>query len=989
MKPDTVDATGSRLRARYERAVADGRAASLRAVNGHAGPFVEQAAFTLWHRELVMRFLAENGLLESAASVAASDDDREQLARGMLCNIFEEDDAASTLELAAGDRALLHEIVMGMPSAIFTSPGSIGWCYQYWQGARRNKVNRSEQSVASGDLPALTQLFTEQYMVDFLVHNTLGAWWATRHPHSSIVEQMSYLRRDGRGRPLAGGFESWPDHAAQLQVMDPCCGSGHFLATALHWLCQMRCEQEGIGPVESGDAVIRDNLFGLDIDPRCIQFARLNIAMQAWQDGGYRRLPEMNLVCSGASVGDATVFERDATAGDDRTGHALSCLRDVMADAAHLGSLINPRRRAAESDLAAILDLPGSTVASAFRDAAVCTRLLARTYDLVLTNVPFLARKRLAPELASHIDAEYPEGSGDIATAFMLRIGEMLCGSGAAGLVSPSGWTSLRSYERFRRIMLEQHRLDIVAKLGFGAFGAISGDVVRPVLTVHHASPAHMQDVVHVLDAPRGRSVADKAEHLRRAPMATRSAQQLRDNVGSKIVESDCRPGQVLARHVTPCKGLSTGDDARLKRCFWELSELPGERWRRCQSSPTSDGGRGGMSYLVFWNHGAFRQVPGAYLRGRAAWERRGVGVSVMGRLAASDYEGDLFDASLCVFIPNNHDDLEAITRFVRSTSYHDSIRAIEDNVFVATTTLGEAAFDPAEWRDGDAVEPDALWWQHDPTQWHFDGDVARSVDPLQVAVARLVGYRWPAQFDDSGFAIGDVSDGHADAGGIVCLPALLGQAPAAERLHSLLSDAWAGAWGPEVLDRLLAGAGCAEQSLDDWLRSRSGFALQHNQLFHQRPFVWQVSDGEPDGFSALVSYHRLDRSNLDRLVNVHLQEWIDMQQVGCRRGDDGSERRLAAARRLARQLKLIAEGAPPYDVYVRWKRDWHLALAEPPPWQPDLDDGVRVNIRPFVKAGVLHSSPRLSWGTDRGRDTDGSERRNDHHFGAYGQDGT
>jgi hypothetical protein len=145
---------------------------------------------------------------------------------------------------------------------------------------------------------------------------------------------------------------------------------------------------------------------------------------------------------------------------------------------------------------------------------------------------------------------------------------------------------------------------------------------------------------------------------------------------------------------------------------------------------------------------------------------------------------------------------------------------------------------------------------------------------------------------------------------------------------------------------------------------------------------VW---DGRKDGFGALVNYHRLDRGNLDRLIYTYLGDWLREQEAGLARGAAGAEQRVAAASVLRDKLLAIAHGKPPYDVYVRWKRTAYRRLDAAPPWAPDLDDGVRMNIRPFVEAGVLRAKFTIGWGPDAGREPDGTRRLNDRHYPDYG----
>ncbi len=236
--------------------------------------------------------------------------------------------------------------------------------------------------------------------------------------------------------------------------------------------------------------------------------------------------------------------------------------------------------------------------------------------------------------------------------------------------------------------------------------------------------------------------------------------------------------------------------------------------------------------------------------------------------------------------------------------------------------------------------------------------------------MARLLGYSWPDQVPDD-------LDGFVDDDGIVCLPSVMGEAPAADRLRELLVAAFDAEDDPVgLVDGLLQDADAGGKGLGWWLENR--FFKQHHQLFHKRPFIWHITDGRADGFSVLVNYHKLDRAGLERLTYTYLGWWIDARRGDVANSVAGSEDRLAAAEDLQDRLKLILEGEPPFDIYVRWK-----TLAEQPVgWDPDLDDGVRMNIRPIVEAEVLkiENPSGIDWTPDRGKNPDGSKRLNDLH---------
>ena len=194
-----------------------------------------------------------------------------------------------------------------------------------------------------------------------------------------------------------------------------------------------------------------------------------------------------------------------------------------------------------------------------------------------------------------------------------------------------------------------------------------------------------------------------------------------------------------------------------------------------------------------------------------------------------------------------------------------------------------------------------------------------------------------------------------------------------------LLADAFGADWSAAKLASLLTEIGFAGKTLDDWLRD--GFFVQHCELFNQRPFIWHIWDGRRDGFHALVNYHCLaspggeGRRTLDKMIYSYLGDWIDRQRSDQKVSIEGADGRLAAAEQLRNELLKIAQGESPYDVFVRWKP----LHEQPTSWEPDINDGVRLNIRPFMvarplgtraNACVLRSMPKIKWDRDRGKET-------------------
>jgi len=165
---------------------------------------------------------------------------------------------------------------------------------------------------------------------------------AGKHPDSPLIKKWKYLRLREDGTPAAGTFSGWPQTTAEVTLMDPCCGSGHFLVAGFDMQVEMRMEEEGLGEAEAAEAVLRDNVFGLELDPRCTQIAAFALALAAWKRGGYRHLPVPNVACSGIPVQGQLETWLKLAGKDARLRAAIERLYQLFSNAPDLGSLINP-----------------------------------------------------------------------------------------------------------------------------------------------------------------------------------------------------------------------------------------------------------------------------------------------------------------------------------------------------------------------------------------------------------------------------------------------------------------------------------------------------------------------------------------------------------------------------------------------------------------------------------------------------------------------
>lgn len=1003
-----------------QAALRNGLRAKWRQLGNDKELLVGECAYEQWHRLLFARFLAENDLLlhptyrapvtledcEELAGELGEPDGWSVAARfaaEILPGIFRLDDPCVRLRLAPEGRHALEQVIAGLPAEVFAADDALGWVYQFWQKDKKDEVNASERKIGGADLGPVTQLFTENYMVRFLLENSLGAWWASRHPDSPLVSGFEYLRFDDDGKPAAGSFDSWPERVAEVTVMDPCCGSGHFLIEAFSMLWQMRVEEEGLDPVEAQDAVLRDNLFGLELDPRCVQIAMFAVALQAWKaGGGHRQLPVPNIACSGIPVNAPVDEWKKLAHGDQRLENALARLHVLFRDADTLGSLIEPRRAVEPADVpqSALEDVqwkegapllataavkegaadPATAVLGAgAASAALAADLLSRRYALVATNVPYLSRTKQDSKLANHCSEFFPQGTADLAVAFLLRLSTFVRAGGTYAAMFPEKVLNLGAYRRYREWTVGKQSWNVVAVLGPRGFSTPMFDFGIVMALISNVAP-ESETRAATINVSKGPGPVEKACALREGALSSVPQRSHMQNPDSRFLLKPLGSGPLLSAFADSTQGICTGDYARFGRVFWEIPEIDGP-WEKQQSTVSSVVSWGGREHVLFWQGGKgdlLREVSerlgpggvGAWIRGVDFLNRQGVVISQTGRLRATLFSGELLDNNAAAIAPFAPSDLPALWAFVSSEEYHDAVRAIDTALKVTNQTLLKVPFDVERWRrvaDEEGLLPEP--WSDDPTQWLFGGRPEMSTAPLQVAVARLLGYRWPEQAESDGL------DALVDGDGIVCLPSVAGEPLAADRVQHLLLAAFDESWSPEKQKELLEQAP-SKKSLADWLRDE--FFKQHCALFGNRPFIWHVWDGQRDGFAALLNYHRLDRKALEKLTYTYLgQDWVERQRAAVRDEVAGAEARLAAALELQRKLEAILKGEAADDIYVRWKQ----LLEQPLGWEPDLNDGVRLNIRPFVKAGVLRAPFNIHWKKDRGKNSDGSERHNDIHL--------
>jgi len=448
---------------------------------------------------------------------------------------------------------------------------AIGWVYQYTVEEDKAEVferlYRQKQKISKQDIAPATQLFTPNWIVRFLVHNTLGRLWLQMHPDSRLRERLDYFVPPVEPLPSRP-----PMPVKEITLLDPACGTMHFGLVAFDLFYEMYKEeleragepgwpqQPSVAREEDIPAAILEyNLHGIDIDLRAVQLAALALYLKAKSYNPQARIRQTNLAVAGVHPLDGHRLRAFlAHFQEDRPllERLLTTLWRRLEDAEWLGSLLRVERtlqeliaverqrflplfagldneferEAVEAEYWTILearvlqaldefvrqtaaDDPTQTffVGEAVRGLRLAHLLLNR-YDVVVTNPPYMSRRNMSRDLANLLAEEYPEGKGDLYAAFILRCLELTGRDGYVGMITQQSYMFISSYEHLRQTLMEQCVIETMAHTGPRAFDEISGEKVNTTAFVLRREPdparreAHRGVYFRLVHQPDGES---------------------------------------------------------------------------------------------------------------------------------------------------------------------------------------------------------------------------------------------------------------------------------------------------------------------------------------------------------------------------------------------------------------------------------------------------------------------------------------------------
>lgn len=478
--------------------------------------------------------------------------------------------------LAHGEHDVLFHLVADIPEEAWGDVEVLGWMYQFYNSELKDAFFKSKRKAAVEDLAPATQLFTPDWIVRYMVENSLGRLWMLNNPGSRLREDMAYYIEPDAQHEDFIRIEGPED----ITFCDPACGSGHILVYAFSLLSKMYAER-GYRERDVPRLILTKNLSGMEIDERAAQIANLALAMCAREHD--RRFFARG-VTADISVLDSVDIDVDAL-------DPASALRqrpkliEALAHLDEIGSLLNPT----PEDLGALKgelmrglsgDLFVSHTQVGIERAASYCEALSRTFDVVVANPPYMGSSSFNPFMSKWMKANYPDFKSDLFAAFISRIGNLCAAHGEAGIMSPFVWMFISSYEKLRNMMIDEKTLTSLVQLEYSGF---SGATVPICTFTFHNSHVddYMGGYVRLSDfvgaAVQGPKTLEAIQNPDCGWFYRADASTFHDIPGSPIAYWASEAMLSAFANFTPLssvadakQGLATGNNKRFVRLWWE-----------------------------------------------------------------------------------------------------------------------------------------------------------------------------------------------------------------------------------------------------------------------------------------------------------------------------------------------------------------------------------------------------------------------------------
>jgi len=653
---------------------------------------IEGVAYTWFNRLIAVRFMEVNDYLPSHIRVLSSesgkmepdlvtnpfdaelpftDDEKQEIIRlkndneldecfRMLfikqCNALNEilpalfektsDYTEVLLNISAIDKeGVVYHLVNDIPEEDFNIEMGgqveiIGWMYQYYNTEPKNEAFAKNGKISKEEIPAVTQLFTPDWIVRYMVENSLGRIWVEGHPNDSLKAGWRYYLEEAEQAPDVQDKlnEIHAEYAKlnpeDIHFIDPCMGSGHILVYAFDVLMQIY-ESAGYSQRDAAKSILENNLYGLDIDDRAYQMAYFAVMMKARQYN--RRILSAETPCHVYSIQDSNSINRNqlkyfgADLNEIEKNDAINQmtgLLDTFRDAKEYGSILDVEnynwdllkrfvgKHSVEGQMS--LDTIGidDTQEKLFVLIAI-GETMARKYEVVFTNPPYMGGGGMSEKLSEYVKDNYANSKNDFFSVFIEKCLKLSKLNGLVSMITQHGWMFLGSYEKLRQNLLNSSCMVNMAHLGARAFDEIGGEVVQTTSYVMRKAiiSSYLGKYIKVTD---GNSEKEKEEEYLRCVENHNfnciSYNQIQSipNLFYGYWLSDSLIGHMssspkAAEYGGAKQGLITSDNDRFLKLWFEVCpEKIGKKWYYYNKGGGFRRWYGNIYYLVNWENDGF-----------------------------------------------------------------------------------------------------------------------------------------------------------------------------------------------------------------------------------------------------------------------------------------------------------------------------------------------------------------------------------------------
>lgn len=493
-----------------------------------------------------------------------------------LPGVFERVGGAMELLLPQG--LMMADSVVGKLNAVLADEDwregvtVLGWMYQYYNADVKDEFFKSKRKAAAADIAPATQLFTPEWIVRYMVENSLGRLWMLNNPGSSLRERMEYyIEPDAEHEDFIR--ISSPE---EITLCDPACGSGHILVYAFELLFHMY-EERGYREREIPELILTKNLAGMEIDSRAAQIAELALAMCA-------REHDRRFFRRGVRA-DVTVLSSIPLGEDELPGNKK--LAEELSHLGEIGSLLNPSEDEIDELKAAAAscsdDLFAATAKTKLESAVAICEKLSRRFICVVANPPYMGSSSFNPFMSKWVKKNYPDVKSDLCTCFIERGFNLTKDRGYAAMVTMQSWMFLGSFEKMHSSLTGGKTIVSMAHLGPRAFDAIGGEVVNVTADVIYNGRAACEGAyVRLVDINGSEAKRLKLLEAIRDPdcgwFYRRDADIFKQIPGAPIaywagggILSAFKSNPAVGTRASLQAGITTGNNDLFIRAWWEV----------------------------------------------------------------------------------------------------------------------------------------------------------------------------------------------------------------------------------------------------------------------------------------------------------------------------------------------------------------------------------------------------------------------------------